>query len=181
MKVILISGKSGSGKDELAQAMRTSLQSDGARVLIIHFADAVKMFASAYYNWNQKKDEAGRTLLQTLGTDKVRAHYPEYWAEIVGKFISATSTDWDYVLIPDLRFYNEGYIVQKFNPGTIWVRINRFDEEGNEYLNPALTETQHQHASEVSLDDHSFDWYVINDGTIDDLRLAAGELIGEIC
>ncbi len=182
MKVILISGKSASGKDTFADLLRENLEQKGKRVLTIHFGDPVKMFATKYYNWDGQKDVYGRTLLQTLGTNKVRAHYPNYWGDMIGQFIDATAEDWDYVLIPDLRFLNELRRVQKFNPNSVAVRIVRYNEDGTPYYNPNMNLVQLAHPSETDLDTFCFDWYVENSGTVDDLRDAANDflqMIGE--
>lgn len=180
MKVVLISGKSASGKDQFAKYLYNYLDNKDYRVLIIHFADAVKFFAKEYFNWNGEKDEAGRTLLQKLGTDIVRKAYPTFWGEIVAKFISATEDSWDFVLIPDWRFINEGNIVKKFNKQTYTVRINRLNENGTYKLNPAFTKAQNEHISEIELDNYDFDYMVDNSGTLTDLTNNAAILAKEI-
>ena len=98
MKIYLISGKSGSGKDTFANYSKNFLEKQGKKVLIIHFADLVKYYSKQYYNWNGEKDEAGRTLLQQLGTDKMRSINPNYWARTVSEFIYMSDhfNDFDY-------------------------------------------------------------------------------------
>ncbi len=180
MKIIMISGKSASGKDLFASYLKGLLEYKGNRVLIIHFGDLVKYFASRYYQWDGNKDEAGRALLQHLGTTIMRTKYPTYWAKVVAKFISATNVDWDYVIIPDLRFENELKTVQKYNDNVITVRIDRYDLDGQPHLNSNMTEAQHNHISECALDDYPFDWYILNDGLEDDLRDATVDFLEEI-
>ena len=176
MRVIMISGKSGSGKDTFANFLRDELLQANKRVLTIHFADMVKEYAKLYYNWNGEKDEAGRTLLQQLGTDKVRAKYPTYWGRLVAQFISATEKDWDYVLIPDLRFLNEYKTVLHYNQNYCnAVRITRYDDNLQPWINPALTEEQQNHPSETDLDEWSFDWYIENAGSLEELQIGAKE------
>ncbi len=180
MKVILISGKSNSGKDQLGKYIYNILDKQDYRVLIIHFADFVKYCCTQYYNWDGNKDIYGRTLLQRIGTDVVRNKYPNYWADCVGKFISATANDWDFVLVPDWRFLNEYTRVKLFNPNTITVRINRLNKDGTFYLNPNFTKEQNQHSSECALDDYVCDYLVDNSGSLEDLKARAIELVKEI-
>lgn len=180
MKVLLISGKSASGKDQLAQYIKELLEQQNKRVLTIHFADPIKHFLRDYYDWDGKKDERGRYLMQHLGTDTVRKQFPNYWAVIVSKFIAATQEDWDYVLIPDLRFPNEKYIVEKYNDDVINIRINRLNEDGTYYINPNITEAQSQHPSECAMDNYAFDYMVDNSGDLADLAKNAIELVKEI-
>lgn len=176
MKILMISGKSGSGKDQFALFLKEQLETQYIKVCIIHFGDLVKWFLTNQYDWDGKKDEAGRDLLQHFGTDVMRKKFPTYWADVVSQFLSAAESDFDFALIPDWRFKNEEQSVRKYNKNVDTIRINRFDENGNLYINPALSEEQAAHASETELDDHWFDWMVTNNGTIEDLRQAAKEV-----
>ena len=106
----------------------------------------------------------------------MRNKFPTYWADVVSQFLSAAEPDFDFALIPDWRFRNEEQSVRKYNKNIDTIRINRFDENGNLYVNPVLSEEQAAHASETELDDYWFDWMVSNSGTIEDLRQAAEEV-----
>ena len=180
MKIIMISGKSGSGKDQLSEYVRQLLEQQERRVLTIHFGDPVKFFLTKYYNWDGQKDEHGRTMLQKLGTDVMRNKFPTYWAESIAKFIAATQEDWDYVLIPDWRFINEMTTVKHYNNNVVTVRINRLNENGSFVTNPAFTQEQLNHISECELDDFYCDWLVDNSGNLSDLAARAIELVKEI-
>lgn len=181
MKVILISGKSGSGKDALAALMRKNLEAQGYNCITIHFADLVKFYAREYYNWDGIKDETGRTLLQHLGTDRVRTYDPNYWAECVARFLAAVTKDFDFAFIPDARFPNEIEITCKYNVDHATIRINRVDEDGNPHVNPLFTAEQLKHPSETSLDTWKwFDYKIINSPGIDKLQNQAKHLVDMI-
>ena len=170
METILISGKSASGKDTFANIIKDKLEAVGCNVLIIHFADLVKFYAKEYYNWNGVKDEAGRDLLQKLGTNLVREQFPDYWAETIAKFLAVMNhyEEFDCALIPDTRFENEIEVVKFWNPNAISIRIQRFNEDKSDYINPDFTEEQLRHPSEIALDDYcEFDYYVDNIGLKD--------------
>ena len=180
-KIILISGKSGSGKDTFAKFLKDELESRNERVLVIHFADMVKEYAKLYYKWNGEKDIGGRQLLQQMGTNEVRAVFENYWADLVAQFIKATENDWDYALIPDLRFLNELKRVKKFNKNKcVSVGIRRYTDEGDIWENPLLTEEQRNHPSEVDLDDYCLDWYVDNVGAFEGMKVSAIEFLEKI-
>ena len=171
----MISGKAGHGKDTFANMLKTSFENNGKSVIIMHFADLVKHYAYDYYNWNGEKGTSGRALLQYIGTDLMRAHYPTYWAEIIAKFVSA-ETKWDIALIPDFRFPNEYSTMCKYNKDVHTIRIIRYDKE-QIYENPNLTEEQKSHPSECSLDDFEFEFAVKNDGTLTHLQKGAQTLV----
>ena len=180
MQVLMISGKSASGKDEFAHLLKEKLESRGQTVLTIHFGDAVKDMLTRYYKWDGNKDTAGRAMLQHLGTEVMRSTYSTYWAEIVAKFISATVNDWDYVLIPDLRFYNEFKTVCQYNENVTTIRINRFDKEGKPYYNSNMRMNQLTHVSECELDDFNFEYIIENRSDIAALSESADLLIEEL-
>lgn len=165
MEIFIISGKSGSGKDALASIMKKKLESNGCSCVTLHYADLVKYYLHQYYDWDGVKDEHGRNLLQQLGTNKIRAMYPDYWATAIGQFLSAVPNDFDVAFIPDARFPNEIEVVKKYNPNVYTIRIERFDEDNNLYVNPIFTQEQLNHPSETSLDDYDeFDYFVENSG-----------------
>jgi len=169
MRILMISGKSASGKDTVADFMERLLTDRGERVLKIHFGDLVKALLRACYGWNGIKDAEGRSMLQKLGTDIMRNRYPTYWAEVVSKFISATYMDWDWVLIPDWRFINELDTICEYNHDVTTIRVERITKDGEAILNPDMTMRQAEHQSENELDDFVFEWVIENSGTLEQL------------
>ena len=71
-KFICISGKAGSGKDTAAEYLQQEIEMDGYNVLIYHYADILKFVLQRLFGWDGVKDEYGRSLLQYVGTEKVR-------------------------------------------------------------------------------------------------------------
>jgi hypothetical protein len=165
MKVVCISGKARHGKDTLAGILKNQLEQNGKRVLIAHFGDLVKYVCSTFFAWDGNKDEKGRTLLQYIGTDVVRAKCPDFWTNFIVDILLLFDDTWDYVLIPDCRFPNE---VECFknneNFDVKLIRITRPDFSSN------LTFAQLNHPSETAMDDYPADCYVLNDSNIEDLN-----------
>ena len=56
---------------------RSALEADGNAVLVAHYGDLVKYVCKTFFGWDGEKDEKGRTLLQKVGTDAIRAALPE--------------------------------------------------------------------------------------------------------
>ena len=92
MRVILVSGKAQSGKDSTAFIMRELLEKQQKKVLIIHYADNLKLFAKNYFGWNGIKDEDGRKLLQWLGTDVIRKNYKDTWVDMIIPLLKGIQT-----------------------------------------------------------------------------------------
>ena len=127
------------------------LEDDNYKVLCIHYADYLKFIANHYLGWDGNKDEKGRTLLQFIGVDKVRAIYPNFWVDTVIRFVKVFEDDYDYILIGDCRFENEIMRWKEEDYKVVSVHVERiFYENG-------LTEEQKNHSSETALDDFDFD------------------------
>lgn len=170
MKICCISAKAQHGKDTAAKLIKENLEKKGQRVLITHYADLLKFICVKYFGWNEVKDEAGRTLLQYLGTDVVGAQNPAYWAEFIAGILKMLPDTWDYVLIPDCRYPIEVSTMAD-NFDTIVLRVERpnFDN--------GLTAAQKQHASEVKMDDYNFDAIIYNDGTLEEFSEKVDEFV----
>lgn len=163
MKIILISGKAQHGKDTVALAIQKKLKKDGKNVLVTHYADLLKFICTNYFGWNGKKDEAGRQLLQYVGTDIIRKQNPSLWVDFVGTMLTYFHSNWDYVIIPDCRFPNEIEEMRKYFPSAMHIRVSR------ENFESSLTEEQKNHISETALDDYPVDWQFMNDCKLEDI------------
>lgn len=179
---LILSGKSGSGKDTFALMLKEILAKYNKNVIIIHYADVLKYFLKEFYGWNGIKDEQGRSMLQKVGTDLVRTNNPDYWANVVVQFLKAIENDEHFyiAIIPDARFENEASLAISTLKNTSTIRINRINKDGSEWINPNLTEEQIKHPSETSMDDFGFDYLVHNDEDIESLRLSAETLLKDL-
>ena len=163
MKVICISAKAQHGKDTAAGILKQHVESKGEKALIIHYADLLKFICKQFFGWDGEKNEAGRTILQYIGTNVVGAKRPEYWAEWVVSFLKLFETEWDYVLIPDCRYPIELEVTgDAFKTWLIRIVRPGFDN--------GLTADQLQHSSETAMDNYPFDVTILNDGNLDLLK-----------
>lgn len=165
MKLILISGKAQAGKDTTANFLKSMLSESGKKVLIIHYADYLKYICRQFYDWDGVKDEKGRSLLQNFGNN-VRQQNPNFWVDTVINFLNIVKDEFDYAIIPDVRYLNEiedNRLDNDFGR-KITVRVERpgFDN--------GLTQEQKNHVSETCLDDYHFDVDIINSGSLNELE-----------
>lgn len=176
MRVITISGKAGHGKDTVATMMKEQLQDNlGLNVLIAHYADLVKHVCKTFFEWDGIKDQRGRSVLQYVGTDVVRAQDQNYWVDFIADMLTFFNDEWDVVLIPDCRFPNEIDRLRRrgFNVTSLIVRRPDFDN--------GLTDTQKSHPSETSIDYMDFDGEIINAGDMNQLRLTVNAWLDLLC
>ena len=169
MKVVCVSGKAQHGKDTTAGYLKEFLEAHGKKVLIAHYGDLVKYICKTFFDWDGQKDEKGRTLLQYVGTDKIRAKKPDYWVGFVESILWLFNGEWDYVLIPDCRFPNEIEYMQR-NFDVTHIRVVR------ENFESPLNEEQQNHISETALDNYPPHILVINRWGLNDLRMAVSEV-----
>ena len=158
--IILISGKAGHGKTTFANLLEKELVANERSVLRIAFADYLKYICTKYYGWDGVKNESGRKILQHIGTDVVRARDSNFWADIVARLINALDEEYDYYIIDDVRFPNE---IESFPfESSLHIRLERYVNEKERYINPLMTEEELTHISEVALDDYAPDIFIVN-------------------
>lgn len=159
--VVLITGKMGSGKTTLGKYIRESLNSlDGLLVTQMGFADPIKYVAEAFFNWDGKKDARGRRLLQVLGSEAGRAYNPSIWVDkLVARVFDGV---FNVTIVDDWRFPNERDCLLS-NPfiEVITVGVNRDI--------PTLVNGDHPSETSLSMDVHGYDFYINNQGNLDDL------------
>ena len=163
-QIFVISGEARHGKDSVANFLKQKLP---GTTLIIHFADYLKFIATNYMSWDGKKDVAGRTLLQQLGTEKVRMELrkPLFWAERVCETIEILQNDYDYFCVHDCIYLNEIYYPKaKFPNMVTTIRVHRMNFDNG------LTPEQKSHISERELVDFKHDYDIYSESGLDNLE-----------
>lgn len=163
-KILAISGHARNGKDTTAKILKELIESNNQSARVVHFADFVKFVCREFFDWDGNKDEKGRSLLQFVGTDRVRTWNPDYWVDFIIDMLNLFGDQWDWVIIPDTRFPNEISKIKESGFDVIHIRIQRrgFDS--------GLTEEQQKHASEIALDNVPPDIQIYNDGDLEYLK-----------
>ena len=164
MKILAISGHAQNGKDTIAGLIRNQLKADGKSVLVTHYADLLKYMCRTFFDWDGNKDERGRHILQYVGTDIIRKQAPDFWVDFISNVLTYFNDNWDWVIIPDSRFPNE---IEK-------LATNGFDVTHIRVIRPnfksPLTAEQQKHPSETALDNVKPDFYIYNEGSLEELE-----------
>lgn len=161
-RIYLLHAHAQSGKDTCAAIMKEEYEKRGKRVIIIAFADYVRMCLNKYYDVKEYKTPEGRTIIQHFATDLVRKNDPTFWGRTVGDLLRAIEDDFDYAIIPDWRFKDEYMsLASRFAPHIIvQVGIYRPNNEATDNM----TEAQRKHQSETELDNYkNFDYNISNE------------------
>ena len=174
-KIILFSGKAEHGKTTAAKLLKNILETEGQSVVITRYAYYLKDLAKRYCNWDGQKDEAGRRLLQALGTDIIRQklNKPNFHVGRICEDIEICQDCVDYVLIDDTRFENEIYYPKAmFGDKVVAIRVIRTTPDFHSHL----SEEQLNHRSETALDNFKGFDFVVEAKDIDELKSAMQEL-----
>jgi len=198
--IIGISGKARSGKDTFSEMLAAELNKGAyPAYIMMGFANELKLKCQAAFDltweqlWGEDKenlDERYRKQMQYHGGVRSdRDELPEpYWTarEIMQDFGAFYRTidnefwiknlfrvievieDKEYtnVVVTDVRYINEADFI--INNGGYVIRINREDKDAVH---------NKQHPSEIELDNYNrFDFTVINDWTLKELKVAASDV-----
>ena len=162
---ILVSGKIGAGKTTFSRYLSDTLTSYGYVTIEKSFADALKEAATFYFNWDGRKEDNGRKLLQGLG-NLGREYDEDLWANTLVNDVREIGV-LDFVIVDDWRFQNELNVIRNNTQfDLITVRIFR-DNAAIKNSKELLDDVSETSLSE-SPDDYDFDIY--NLGSMEDLQ-----------
>ncbi len=187
MKVVLINGRKGSGKDTTANYLYEKL---GVGTIVLPNARAVKEEAYQFYDWDGEKDLKGRQLLVDI-TNTGYNFDPYFWekksVELIHTIAEQQEIDINKltVLVPDWRYESTYDFYSNLADPKVEVITLRVERHVTvaEMCDPK--ESFDVYKSESQLDGFPVDYIIKNNGTIDDLHnlidvmLSDGEIIND--
>ena len=168
-KIIILSGKARAGKDTTMNFLNEIYNN----IIQLQYGSYIKEYAKKISNWDGSEETKPRELLQQLGTNIIRENIDnKFFVKKMIDDIKVYSYFFDTIVISDARFKIEIDDIKNTFNNVIAVRIERpnFDN--------GLTSEQKKHPSEIDLDDYNkFDYKLINDGTLEDLKKKVEKLV----
>ncbi len=168
-KIIILSGKARAGKDTTMNFLNEIY----SNIIQLQYGSYIKEYAKKISNWDGSEETKPRELLQQLGTNIIRENIDnKFFIKKMIDDIKVYSYFFDTIVISDARFKIEIDDIKNTFNNVIAVRIERpnFDN--------GLTSDQKKHPSEIDLDDYNkFDYKLINDGTLEDLKKKVEKLV----
>jgi hypothetical protein len=187
--IIGLTGVKRSGKDTAGKILANSLP---GKTRTIAYADPLKRYAydlnpavgfdymtdTLIYlqdvvdtiGWEGGKDEFPeiRKTLQRLGTEVFRRHVSHsYWTDLMDNEVAQMRASGVSAIITDCRFQNELDLVKSWGGG-FTIRIER---------DSVAPDAHSAHASETGIASLEVDYVVQNNGTLDDLKAALGDVL----
>ncbi len=155
MRIFLIAGKAGSGKNEVANIIKENLDN----TVITSFSKYIKLFTLELTNWDGRDISKPREYLQNMG-DKLRAIDEDFLTKrILEDTLLYKNEGIENVVISDVRLVHEIEYFKKLNNfEVISIRVNSLDSKR------VLTDNEKEHHTETALDMYQgFDYIVNND------------------
>lgn len=178
LRVFLISGKARHGKTTTGNMIKEYYKLQNKSSVLTSFGKYIKMYVTEITDWDGNPETKPRTLLQQLGTEVIREklNRNEFFVQRLDEDMDVYNEYVDVVIIDDVRLPIEmDYYKEKYPDKIICIHINRPNFESD------LNSKELRHKTEVGLDNYTdYDYTIINDGTLDDLRVKVEEIMKEV-
>ena len=174
MKVYVIAGKAGCGKNTSANYMKKYYESIGKSVVITEISKYLKLFAYEIKNWDGERETKPRTFLQEVGSLIRHELFNDNFfinrfledMKVYEKFV-------DVVIVADARFPKEIESIKKACNSISIEVINEFSEyeiKGKETI----------HETEVALDSYDNYDYIVHNKTFRKLEEDLIKIVKEV-
>ena len=172
IKLIGLFGLAETGKDTIASLIKD----DGWKRYA--FADSLKNLCIDYLglsrddvftqegkqSFNPFWNMTNREILQKVGTDAMRNGFnSEVWVKILELKVKKELEEGNKVIVTDCRFDNEAAMIERL--GGIVFKVSRPQKENN------LNESEKYHISESGISEKYFSETILNDNTIENLKV----------
>ena len=154
MRLFLVAGKAGSGKNEVAIFIKEILKN----TVITSFSKYIKLFTLELTDWDGDDSNKPREFLQNMG-DKLRAIDEDFLTKRILEDIEVYKREGiSNVVISDVRLVNEIEFFKKIKDiEVVTIRVNSDTSRRN------LTNDEKHHITEIELDNYNgFDYTVKN-------------------
>ena len=153
MRIFLLCGKAGSGKNEVANIIKKELP----KTVITSLSKYIKLFAFEMTDWDGNDNTKPRTFLQEMG-DNLRSINEDFLINRLTEDFKVYNQYYDNIVVSDIRLINELEKIKEINDyKVITIRINCTD------CKRKLDETEKQHHTETELDNYdNFDYVIEN-------------------
>ena len=160
-KIVIINGSGGVGKDTFVEFC-----SEYAKVKNISSVDKVKEAAKILVNWNGEKDEKSRKFLADLKKMSIDYNnYPiTYIKEQAEEFLKNEEQEIMFIHIREISEIAK--VKELLDAKSLLISSNRVEK--------IVSNT-----SDANVENFEYDYYIQNDGTLDELKLKAEKFVME--
>ena len=174
MKIYLLAGKAGSGKDLMGRYMKTQYDFAGHNACILHITTPVYEYARNYFSWNGNMAEKPREFLQEMGIEVIQKQLGKkyFLLDRLCEDIDILKNFFDVFIITDGRLLFEFEELKRRFPSIKIIHVIR-DNYENE-----LTEQEKQHVTETEMEDYTDYDYIVRNTSKERLYSEADKIMG---
>ena len=162
--VFTLTSPAGGGKDTCAYMIREYCESLGLKVLMISYADYLKMICARNFGYDGSNKEEGRKILQWFGTDVVKSIERDFWVRIVFQTFDLLNEEYDVFIVADARFEEE---LQPYPYKLLYPIVNVYIDRK---IETALGDDEYNHSSESMANNpdlNNFHYVIDNNDTLE--------------
>ena len=164
MKVYVIAGKAGCGKNTSANYIKDYYESIGKKCVITEVSKYLKLFAYEMLNWDGKRETKPRKFLQEVGSYIRHELYGEdFLINRLVEDIKIYEKLVDVVIVADARLPKEIDLLKEKENATAIKIVNNFSDY-------ELQNDEKYHETETALNNYEKFDYVINNRTFENLK-----------
>lgn len=173
MKIYVIGGKARAGKNTFGDLLRQELQNYGYKPCIMHITEPLYSYARIYFNWDGNEEGKPREFLQKMGIEIIREKLgkKDFLLNRLFEDIEILSNFFDTFIITDARLIHEFELIKEKYEKVVTIKLDRKNYDNQ------LTEEEKNHITETEIDAYNQFDYIIQNNSIEELELAAKELI----
>lgn len=173
MKIYLLAGKAGSGKDLMGRYMKTKYDFAGHNACILHITTPLYEYAKNYFSWNGNMSEKPREFLQEMGIEVIQKRLGKkyFLLDRLCEDIDILKNFFDVFIIADGRLLFEFEELKKRFPEIKIVHVIR-DNYDNK-----LSENEKKHITEVEMEHYKNYDYIVRNTSKERLFLEADKII----
>lgn len=157
MKVYVIGGKAGVGKNTLAQYLKEELENYNYKPCIIQITEPLYSYARNYFNWDGNMDHKPRKFLQQMGIEIINKKLgkKDFLLNRLYENIEILSNYFDVFIVPDIRLIYEFNSIKNKYDEVITIKLERDD------YNNHLTGEESNHITETEIDNYNEFSYIL--------------------
>ena len=173
MKIFVIGGKAKCGKNTFGEYLREELKDYGYKPCVMHLTEPLYSYAKNYFEWDGNENNKPREFFQKMGVEiiKEKLGKKNFLLKRLYEDIEILSNFFDAFIITDARLKDEFESLKKKYDDVVTIKLERED------YNDELTTEEANHITEKEIEAYEAFDYIIENRSLDDLKVAAIELV----
>ena len=174
MKIYIIGGKAGSGKNTSANYIKKYYESIGKKSVITEISKYLKSYAYEMVDWDGEYETKPRAFLQEIGSlIRHELFNEDFFINRLLEDIKVYEKFVDVAIIADARFPREIEKIKESCDGVSIEIINKFSDY-------ALSGSEEKHETETALDSFNGFDYIVENKTFDQLEQEMIKIVNEV-